>query len=257
METDPTPRVSAKYDGRTRMVAKLWRLWKLRFWRGGQWFCAHCPRGLTTGDGLAFASIVGAIFLTIGQCSSTNRASDIRNRQEFVRMALGTLMREAPEDKDGNATEFEPYTQILREWAIRVLNHNTEEELKIPELAFDPLIKGKIGIDSFSGWYDSGTVYGGYDYSSGYDDWEWDDSGKNYGTYGYGEIKLRRKRTVGDAKSDANFYTYDSLEIRDGKIYINGNPLTQDGKPLKLVPESEEKEVPESPTGDQPTTEAD
>lgn len=132
---------------------------------------------LTTGDGLALASVFVALILTVGQCSSSNKAlnlqskaardaAELQDRQVFVGMALGVLRREAKMGDDGKTKEFSTDVQILREWAVQIINDGAEEHLKIPEKAIPSLISGKSSIQ-----------YGGYDYIGS----NWDNYGSTFG----------------------------------------------------------------------------
>lgn len=155
MEAESTVEPTRPTAGKVRTA---WRLWRRRTWKGLQWFKPHIPRAFTTGDGLAFASIVITIFLTIGQWLSANRAADLQNSQEFTKMALGVLGREAKIGEDGEQKEFSADVQVLREWAVKVINDGAEEHLRIPEKAVPALISGESSIR-----------YGGFDYNTGYD----------------------------------------------------------------------------------------
>lgn len=97
---------------------------------------------------------------------SSDSLAEMQNRQVFVGMAIGILGREAPEDSEGEKKLFPSEIQIMRDWAIRVINYGAEEQLKIPNDAIPSLISGKSSIQFGGSKY---GYFGVYDYNSTYD----------------------------------------------------------------------------------------
>ena len=120
----------------------------------------------SSGDGIAFAGTGIAFALAIGQCISANKASDLQNKQNHVKMAVGILSEKSRVDKEGSPQEFTEGEQALRAWAVRILNENAGKTGQIPPSAETSLIKGGARIKWSSGDFYS---YYGSDYST-YDD---------------------------------------------------------------------------------------
>lgn len=213
------------------------RLQRIRIWKAMQWCSYHFPRGLTTGDGIAFASVIVAVFLVVGQCLSSNRAADLQNRQSSMRMAIGILGIRPPQTKDGNPKEFPKHDQILRRWAISVINANAEKGLKIPPKAEEALARGESQTwygDNYS--YKTTDYYGGYDYDV--ENSVWQDS------------------HIFGGKEGEGFYTQNVLLVVGDQLMMNGKPLEYKGKPLRLKLDAGENNSSGSPPSDQTTPES-
>jgi hypothetical protein len=104
---------------------------------------------ISTGDGIACASVVIALALSVSQCTSTNHAASLQMKQNMVGYAISILKQRPPVDEHGFTVPFPDGEMPMRKWAVGIINSNSEIKIE-PKAAKTLMDGGASGFDSFA-----------------------------------------------------------------------------------------------------------